>query len=889
MQTAEIHKRWLDFYDRKKHTVVPSAPLVSDDPTLMFVVAGMVPFVPYLTGVVPAPFPRATSVQKCIRTNDIEEVGRTPRHGTFFQMCGNFSFGDYFKREAISFAWEFLTTTESAGGLGFSSTDLWVTVYKEDNEAYNLWIEISDLPAERIQRLDKDTNFWSTGQPGPAGPSSEIFFDRGPAYGVDGGPATDDDRYVEIWNLVFMQYQITEVKSKTEFTILSELPHKNIDTGLGLERVAFIKQGVDNMYEIDQVRPVLDRAAEIAGVTYGQNSAADVRLRVIADHVRSGLMLIADGVTPGKDGRGYILRRLLRRIVLSMRLLGVTKPIFPELFPISRDAMSSAYPEVAEKFEFISRTAYAEEQTFLRTLSSGLQLLSNAVTTATDKNSSLISGDAAFLLHDTHGFPIELTSEIAAEAGLEVDRQVFETLLTAQRDRAKADAKAKKNQKADISVYQSLRAMGETVFLGYEQLETKSKILGILVDGQPANSATAGSSAELVLQETTLWAEAGGQAADRGKIYGDSFTAEVLDVQKTVPGLIVHTVKITDGTVAVADSAYSSVDPAHRFAAEQAHSATHIVHAALREVLGEQAHQSGSFNKSGYMRLDFAHNEALSLDTRTEIEDISNTAINKSFEVVTRVLPLNEAKAMGAMSLFSEKYGDTVRMVDIGGSWSRELCAGTHVKNSAQIGLINLLSESSVGSANRRVEALVGFDAFKQFAAERALVTELSSSLKAPRAAVVSRVSELAAQLKAAEKKIAKLEAEKLGAKVRQLLKSLQTVGDVRFIAADIGIVSSADELRGIVQQLRLQLEGSNAVVVCCAVLESKPLVAAATTQLARDKKFNAGQLVRQAANILGGGGGGKPDIAQGGGQDPQAIAAALQGVRAQLTEQAAN
>ncbi|WP_022905492.1 alanine--tRNA ligase, partial [Curtobacterium sp. B18] len=460
MQTAEIRRRWLQFFGDRGHTVVPSASLVSDDPSLLFTVAGMVPFIPYLTGLIPAPYPRATSVQKCIRTNDIEEVGKTPRHGTFFQMNGNFSFGDYFKEQAIEFAWQFLTTPESDGGLGFSPDDLWVTVYEDDDEAIAFWKAHSSLPDERIQRLGKDTNYWSTGQPGPAGPCSEIFFDRGPEYGIDGGPATDDDRYVEIWNLVFMQYQIADVRSKYDFEITGELPNKNIDTGMGLERVAFIKQGVDNMYEIDQVRPVLDKAAEISGRRYGAVHEDDVRMRVIADHVRSALMLIADGVSPSNEGRGYILRRLLRRTVRAMRLLGVEGATFPQLFPESRDAMRDAYPEVASDYDRIARIAYAEEETFLRTLAQGTTILDVAVERAKQDGAPSIGGDTAFLLHDTFGFPIDLTMEMAEEAGVQVDRTAFETLMSEQRARAKADAKSKKTALGDLSVYSAFRAKG---------------------------------------------------------------------------------------------------------------------------------------------------------------------------------------------------------------------------------------------------------------------------------------------------------------------------------------------------------------------------------------------------------------------------------------------
>ena len=547
MQTADIRQRWLDFFAARGHTVVPSASLVSDDPTLLFTVAGMVPFVPYLTGLVPSPYPRATSVQKCIRTNDIEEVGKTPRHGTFFQMNGNFSFGDYFKEGAISMAWELLTTPEADGGYGFEPKDLWVTVYKDDDEAIELWKRIAGLPEERIQRLDKDTNYWHTGQPGPAGPCSEIFFDRGPAYGIDGGPATDDDRYVEIWNLVFMQYLIDDVKSKTDFTIVRELPKKNIDTGMGLERVAFIKQGVENMYEIDQVRPVLDRAAELSGRRYGAVHDDDVRMRVIADHVRSSLMLMSDGVTPSNEGRGYILRRLLRRTIRAMRLLGVEGPSFRELFAASRDAMKAAYPEVARDYAHIEQLALGEEEAFLRTLEAGTSILDGAVAATKGAGKAELAGDTAFLLHDTYGFPIELTLEMADEAGLAVDRGAFDELMTAQRTRAKADAKSKKKVLADLSVYADFRAKGETIFTGYTDLTTESTVLGLLVDGRPVPVAVAGQTAEVILAETSLYAESGGQAPDQGRIVGDGYELEVLDVQKPVKGLISHTVKVRVG------------------------------------------------------------------------------------------------------------------------------------------------------------------------------------------------------------------------------------------------------------------------------------------------------------------------------------------------------
>ena len=884
MQTAEIRQRWLDFFEKNGHTVVPSASLVSDDPSLMFTVAGMVPFVPYLSGLVPSPYSRATSVQKCIRTNDIEEVGRTPRHGTFFQMCGNFSFGDYFKEGAIRFAWELLTTAESAGGLEFDPKDLWVTVYEDDDEAFQLWREIAGLPEERIQRLGKDTNYWSTGQPGPAGPCSEIFFDRGPDYGIDGGPATDDDRYVEIWNLVFMQYSITDVKSKTDFTIVGELPQKNIDTGMGLERVAFIKQGVENMYEIDQVRPVLDAAAALAGKNYGDDHTDDVRLRVIADHVRSGLMLIADGVTPSNEGRGYILRRLLRRVTLSMRLLGVEGTSFATLFPASRDAMKGAYPEVERDFDFISRAAYAEEKAFLRTLSSGIQILDEAISGAA-RGKTTLPGDTAFLLHDTLGFPIELTLEIAEEAGVAVDADVFTALMTEQRDRAKADAKAKKGQRADVTVYRELRGLGETVFTGYNELTHESRVLGIVVDGAPVTSAHEGQIAELVLAETSLWAESGGQDSDQGIIVGDGFEAEVLDVQKPVPGLIVHTAKVAVGTISIDARAETRVDADYRRGATQAHSGTHIVHAALRQVLGANAHQAGSYNKAGYLRLDFTHSEALSTETKSEIEEISNLAIRADHEVFTREMSLDDAKALGAMALFGEKYGDRVRVVDIGGPWSRELCAGTHVGSSAEIGMISLVSESSVGSTNRRVESLVGIEAFRNFAAERAIVQQLTSGLKVPRLELVQRVQDLGTQLKAAEKKIAQLEAAKLTERIPELLAQAERLGDLQVVLGSLGTVGSPDDVRQLAQQVRERFGNDAAVVVLAGEAAGKPLVIAATTRAAREAGAKAGALAKIGAQVLGGGGGGKDDLAQGGGTDTSKLDEALSAIRQALAE----
>jgi alanyl-tRNA synthetase len=880
METAEIQRRWLSFFEAEGHTIVPSASLVSDDPTLLFTVAGMVPFIPYLTGVVPAPYSRATSVQKCIRTLDIEEVGKTTRHGTFFQMNGNFSFGDYFKEGAIGYAWSLLTTPESDGGLGFEEKDLWVTVYEDDDEAIELWKKIAGIPEDRIQRFGKTDNFWSTGQAGPAGPCSEIYFDRGPQYGPDGGPAVDDTRYLEIWNLVFMQYLISDVKSKTEFTIDGELPSKNIDTGMGMERVAFIKQGVDNMYEIDQVRPVLDMASAMSGRAYGASHEDDVRMRVIADHIRSSLMLMSDGVAPGNEGRGYILRRLLRRSIRAMRLLGVDAPSFTELFAASRDAMKGAYPEIETHYDRIARIAVGEEEAFLRTLASGTQILDLAVSERRDAKLVELDGDTAFLLHDTYGFPIDLTVEMAEEAGLTVDRGVFETLMNEQRTRAKADAKAKKGSLADVGVYGEFRRDGETVFTGYTDLTTDTSVLGIVNGGSSVASARIGETVELILAETSLYAESGGQDADEGTIVGTNFTAEVLDVQRPIKGLVAHTVKIIDGEVAVDDSVTTVVDVAYRRKSAQAHSATHLVHAALRQTLGADAHQAGSYNKAGYMRFDFAWNQGLSVATRSEIEEIANNAIADNLEVSTRVMSLDDAKKDGAMALFGEKYGETVRVVDIGGPWSRELCAGTHVARSSEVGLINLVSESSIGSSNRRIEALVGATAFAEFAAERALVAELTSSLKTPRDQLASRISDLVDQLKTAEKSIAQFSAAAMGERVPALVAQAETVGDVTLVAVNVGALDSNDSLRKLVIDVRDRIGSHATVVALGAEIDGKGAVVIATNDASRTHGHSAGNFAKIAATVLGGGGGGRDDIAQGGGPDAGALSTALAGIR---------
>lgn len=887
MLSQEISKRWIDFFASRGHTVVPSASLISNEPGAMFTIAGMVPFIPYFLGRETPPFSRATSVQKCIRTLDIEEVGKTARHGTFFQMAGNFSFGDYFKEQAIPFAYELLTTPQDKGGFGLDPERLWVTIYEGDDEAFDIWHNKVGFPAERIQRMGMKENYWSTGQPGPAGPDSEIFYDRGPAYGKEGGPAADDDRYIEIWNLVFMQYQRGEGIGKDDFEILGDLPKKNIDTGLGVERLAMLLQGVENFYETDQVRPVLDAASKLSGKKYhGSESAEDegyeddVRMRVVADHIRSSLMLIADGVTPSNEGRGYILRRLMRRAIRAMRLLGVTEPCLPVLFPASRDAMKGAFPYVADDFERISRIAYAEEKAFLHTIETGTERLEEAVAAAKKDGSNAVSGAEAFALHDTYGFPIDLTLEMAAEAGVKVDEKSFRELMAEQRHRAQADAKAKKGAFADLSELRKLVDERGSIFTGYTELRTETKLRAILVDGVSVPAAKAGDKIEVVLDETPFYAEAGGQAADTGVITGNGFIIDVQDVQQPVKGLSVHRAVVREGEVHTGADVVAQVDVQRRRDGEKAHSGTHIIHAALHQVLGNEATQRGSFNKEGYLRFDFAWNEGLSESAKREVEEVANLAIRDNHEVITREMPLAEAKALGAMSLFGEKYGDVVRVVEIGGEFSRELCGGTHVGSSAEIGSLTLLTEGSVGSGNRRVEALVGLDSFNHLAAERTLVNQLTGLMKVQSSAdLPEKINQTLAKLKAAEKELAQLRREKLQAEAGKLLENAQTIGSVRVLAHDAGELD-ANGVRDLALDLRSRFGSEAAVVAVVGVANGRPVVLVATNEGAREAGVKAGALVRVAAGVLGGGGGGKDDVAQGGGQDASKIGAALDAVR---------
>lgn len=893
MQTHEIRKRFLDHFLKAGHTEVPSASVILDDPNLLFVNAGMVQFVPYFLGARTPPYPTATSIQKCIRTPDIDEVGITTRHNTFFQMAGNFSFGDYFKREAIELAWTLLTGSVEQGGYGLDPERIWTTVYFDDDEAVRLWQEIAGLPAERIQRRGMEDNYWSMGIPGPCGPSSEIYYDRGEKFGVGGGPIANEDRYVELWNLVFMQSERGEGTSKTDFEILGPLPRKNIDTGMGVERVAFVLQGVHNVYETDLLRPVIDAVAARAPRPYDVgNHDDDVRYRIIADHSRTAAILIGDGVTPGNDGRGYVLRRLLRRVIRSARLLDIEGPIVGDLMATVRDAMGPSYPELVTDFDRIARIAVAEETAFNRTLAAGSKLFDEVASTTKATGAKSISGSDAFTLHDTYGFPIELTLEMASEAGLQVDEVGFRELMAEQRRRAKADAAARKHAHADLTAYRELVDAGPTEFTGFDELSSEARILGIFVDGKRVPVVTHGGDGadrvELVLDRTPLYAESGGQIADEGTISGtgagESARAAVTDVQKIAKTLWVHRVNVESGEFVEGDTVIAAVDPQWRRGATQGHSGTHMVHAALRQVLGPNAVQAGSLNRPGYLRFDFNWQGPLTEEQRTQIEEVTNQAVQADFEVHTFTEQLEKAKAMGAIALFGESYPEQVRVVEIGGPFSLELCGGTHVHNSAQIGPVTILGESSVGSGVRRVEAYVGLDSFRHLAKERALMAGLASSLKVPSEEVPARVANLVERLRAAEKELERMRLASARAAAGNAAAGAERIGNVRVVAQRMSGGMTAADLRSLVGDIRGKLGSDPAVVALIAEGEGGSVpYAVAANPAAQDLGIRANDLVKQLAAPVDGRGGGKADLAQGSGKDPAGIDAALDAVRSEI------
>lgn len=885
MKSADIRQRFLDYFEKNGHTVVPSAPLLLDDPTLLFVNAGMVPFKPYFLGEASPDYKRAASVQKCVRTLDIEEVGKTTRHASFFQMAGNFSFGDYFKEGAIPFAWELLTGSTSDGGYGFPEEKLWVTVYDDDDEAADIWHKKVGVPKNRIQRRGQVDNFWSMGVPGPCGPCSEIYYDRGSQYGKEGGPVVDEDRYLEVWNLVFMQFERGAGPGKEGYPILGELPAKNIDTGMGLERMAALLQGVENIYEIDTTRVILDKAVELSGVKYGSSEKSDVSLRVIADHARTCAFLIVDGVLPGNEGRGYVLRRILRRVVRNMRILGCNEPIMEELIISTIEAMGAQYPELVSDANRIRSIAANEELAFLSTLKSGTAIFDTAVTQMKLKGDSKLDGEQVFQLHDTFGFPFDLTVEMAREAGLEVDEEGFRTLMKQQRERAKADAMTRKAGLTAPTAYKEvMEKAGSTNFIGYDHITSETNIKGLLVDGNIVQTATPGQFVEIVLQDTPFYAEGGGQLGDHGRItLSNGAILEVYDVQSPVPGLIVHRATVADGEVSASSSAHAEVDLARRMAISRAHTATHMIHKAFRELLGETATQMGSENSPGRLRFDFPSPQAVPDSILNEVESRVNHILLEDLPVTAAYMTQNDAREIGAMALFGEKYGDQVRVVSVG-DWARELCGGTHTPTTGHLGVIKFLSEGSVGTGVRRVEALVGSDAYSFLTREHILLNNIARNLKARPEELPERIDSLLLKLKEAEKDLEKVRAGQLRTQLDSYLQTTEIVG-IELKTAVFPDGTSANDLREIVNELKSAIASKPGVVCALTSSQGKVSVVIAANEAAITKGLSAGDLLSKVAHVLGGKGGGKPELAQGGGTNTDAIPQALELLAAEISK----
>ena len=881
MNSAEIRSRWLNFFEKENslkldHTVVPSASLIADDPNLLLVNAGMVPFKPFFLGEITPPYKRATSVQKCVRTLDIDEVGKTTRHASFFQMCGNFSFGDYFKEGAIALAWELLTKSTSDGGYGFEPNKLWVTVYKDDDEAADIWHKQIGVPKDRIQRRGMADNFWSMGVPGPCGPCSEIYFDRGASYGKDGGPIADEERYLEIWNLVFMQNIRAAGGSKDDFPIIGELPAKNIDTGLGLERTAALLQGVENIYEIDTTKIILDRASELSNTKYGSNPNSDVSLRVVADHARTAMMLIGDGVNPGNEGRGYVLRRMMRRTIRNMRLLGSQELVLAELVKSSIAAMAPQYPELISNQDRILEVTVAEEESFIQTLKSGTSIFDLAANELKSNKVKSLPADTAFKLHDTYGFPFDLTLEMAREKGLEVDENGFRRLMKEQKERAQADARTKKSGHTDLTLYKNIMDKnGATQFVGYDNNQSESKLTGILVEGKSVSEAGNGAEIEVTLNRTPFYAEGGGQIADGGFIkLANGAVIEVEDVQTPVPGLIVHRGRLISGAIKIGEDVIAQIDQERRTAISRAHTATHMVHKAFREALGETATQAGSENSPGRFRFDFPATSAVPQSVLNDVESRVNELLISDLEVNAEVMTQDKAKSLGAMALFGEKYGDQVRVVSVG-DWAKELCGGTHVGRSGELGVIKLMSESSIGSGVRRVEALVGVDAYKFLVKEHMILNSLTQIIKGARSEEIpERVNDLIDKMKVLEKELSGVRVATAMNMTASLISDAVQIGSAKIVSAAMAPGLSAEELRTVA--LKIKNEIGNGVVVLTSLTGEKIILIVAVSNDLIKLGVKAGDLVKAGSTTLGGGGGGKDDFAQGGGVNIAKLSSAL-------------
>lgn len=860
----ELRERYLKFFEGKGHLRLPSFSLVPrNDPSLLLINSGMAPLKPYFTGQEEPPRKRVTTCQKCIRTPDIENVGKTARHGTFFEMLGNFSFGDYFKNEAIPWAWEFVTKD-----LQMPEDKLWVTIYEDDDEAFEIWNKKMGLPADRIVRMGKADNFWEHGT-GPCGPCSEIYFDRGPEKGCgkpDCKVGCECDRYVEFWNNVFTQFNRDEQGNYTR------LAHPNIDTGMGLERLACIMQGVDNLFEVDTVRNILTYICNVAGVEYKKSDKTDVSIRVITDHIRSTTMMVCDGVLPSNEGRGYVLRRLLRRAARHGRLLGIDKPFLYDVAMVVINESKQAYPELAEKAEYIKKVIKIEEERFEATVDQGIVILNEFISEIKEKQGKVLPGEMVFKLHDTYGFPLDLTREIAEENGLEIDETGFKKEMDAQKNKAREAHKSKDQSAWSESVFSKLDKTISTKFLGYDETSVDAKILYIVKDGEVIEAAQEGDEVTVILDQTPFYAEMGGQVGDTGIISSQNSIIKVENCTKTADGKYLHSGIIESGLIETGNDVKAEIDVKRRTSINRNHTVTHLLHKALRTVLGEHVHQAGSLVEPNKLRFDFSHFSAMTPEELKAIEDKTNQVIMDSMAVEVNEMPIEEAKKLGAMALFGEKYGNTVRVVKVG-DYSVEFCGGTHLKNTAQAGLVKVLGESGIAAGVRRLEALTGEAAIKYYAEKEQLLNDVASALKASPQDSLKKVETLEQELKSAEKEIEQLRGKLVSGAMDEVLAGAVEVKGIKVITARFDQLDM-EALRNTGDTLKNKI-GSGVIVLGSNYGDKVSFIVTATKDLL-SKGVHSGNIIKEVAKLAGGGGGGRPDMAQAGGKDASKIDDAL-------------
>ncbi len=860
----EIREKYLSFFESKGHLRLQSFPLVpQNDASLLLINAGMAPLKPYFTGKEVPPRKRVTTCQKCIRTPDIERVGKTARHGTFFEMLGNFSFGDYFKHEATAWAWEFITKV-----LEIPEDKLWVTIYEDDDETRDIWINEIGVKPERIVRMGKEDNFWEIGT-GPCGPCSEIYFDRGEEFGC-GSPdckvGCDCDRFCEFWNLVFTQFD------KDEDGNYNPLAFPNIDTGMGLERIACIMQGVGSLFEVDTVRNLMNKISEVAGVSYGKDSKTDISLRVITDHIRSTSFMISDNILPSNEGRGYVLRRLLRRAARHGKLLGIEKPFLYTVVDTLIDDSKSAYPELEEKREYIKKIVKREEERFEETIDQGLEILKSYTKELADANKKVLEGEKAFKLYDTYGFPIDLTIEILEEQGYTVDREGFDKEMQAQRVRAREARKEGEEAGWSEDIYTKLDKDINTEFIGYNEDTCSAKVLALIADGALCDTASDGQNVALIFDKTVFYGESGGQVGDKGTLSGEGFKAEVYDTKKMAGGRIVHFVNVLEGSVQTGDTVSLSIDKEQRLSTQRNHSATHLLQKALEEVVGDHIAQAGSYVTPERLRFDFSHFEAVNQARLLEVEQKVNMAILSAMAVTKNEMPIAEARKLGAKALFGEKYGEVVRVVAMG-DYSIELCGGCHVDNTSEIGLFKILTESSVAAGVRRIEGITGKAVLDYIKEKDAQIERVASLLKANKNEIENKINATISELADTKKELESLKLKMAGGKTDELLQNAKQINGVNFVSSAFEGMAS-DELRSIGDKIKEKL--GCAVVVLAGITDEKIIFMAMASKEAVDKGIHAGNIVREVAAIAGGKGGGKPDFAQAGGKDKAKVAEAL-------------